>query len=144
MGSVITTLGNRAGKPLVTLSAASYDTGVILSTSPVINVVTDLQVPGDLPMGYKNVLFQLLVGDMTVGSVTVYGTIDKQTMLGNAENWEPIVSPSTEAAFAWSNPLTPTAGQRLLKCDVAFIAYRALTSDDFDGTTTQLLVLAAP
>lgn len=144
MGSTITTVGNRRGKPLVTLAAPSYNTGVILSTSPVTNIVTAAFVPGDLPMGYKNVWFQLLVGDMTVGGVTVLTTLDQQTMLGVAQNWEPVVAPSSEAAFQWANPLTSQAGQRLLKADIAGIAYAATTSDDFDGTTTQLLVLAAP
>lgn len=144
MGSVVTTVGNRRGKPLVPLNASSLDTGVILSTSPVINAITQAQIPGDLPMGYKNVWFQLIVGDMTEGSVTVYTTLDQATMLGTAQNWEPIVSPESESNFSWSNPLTSAPGQRLLKADIAGIAYRAVTSDDFNGTTAQLLVLAAP
>src|SRR6202050_98783 len=123
MGSIVTTVGNRRGKPIATLNAPSQDTGVILSTSPVTNAVTQAFVPGDLPMGYKNVQFQLIPGDMTAGSVEIDGTLDQATMLGTADNWEPIPAPSTEAAFQWTNPLTNQAGQRLLKTDGSYIAY---------------------
>ena len=81
MGSIVTTVGNRRGKPIATLNAPSQDTGVILSTSPVTNAVTQAFVPGDLPMGYKNVQFQLIPGDMTAGSVEIDGTLDQATML---------------------------------------------------------------
>ncbi|MDE2097357.1 MAG: hypothetical protein KGL39_08950 [Patescibacteria group bacterium] len=142
------TVGSFAGKLIAPLSAANHDTGVILSVFPIISAtiggVTSTGVTGDLVPGYKSVLFQLVPGNMSVGSVTVYGTIEELTAAGLAQNWEPLVSPQTEANFAWSNPLTATAGQRLLKTDAPFIAYRATTDGTFNGTTTKLYVFAAP
>lgn len=140
MGSKITTVGNRAGKPLAVFTAAGQDTGVMLG----VNIVIGKPGISDLPMGYRNVTFQLLVGDMTAGEITVYGTFDRDTSIDMAENWEPLVAPSTEAAFQWSNPLTAQVGQRTLKTDAAYIAYRAVASDDYVGTTATLIVMAAP
>jgi len=134
------TVGNRAGKLIAALNAANQDTGVILG----VNIVAGKPGVGDLPMGYRNVTFQLVPGDMTAGSVTVYGTFDKLTSIDQGSAWEPLVAPSTDAQFSWSNPLTSQPGQRLLKTDAAFIGYRVTTSADFNGTTTELLVMAAP
>lgn len=141
MGSAITTVGNRAGKKIAVLSAASMDTGCIFG----VNRIVGKPNVGDLPPGYRNVTFQLVVGSMSAGEVTIWGTMDRDTSIDLNSAWAPIVSPSSEAAFQWSNPLTSQVGQQLLKTDVPFIGYRATTSADFNGDgTTYLLVMAAP
>jgi hypothetical protein len=146
VGSAITTVGNKGGKPLFLFTAANQDSLCIFSTAPnaVYPPVTGNSVAvGDLPMGYKSLIFQL-TGTNTAGSVLVYGTIDLATARGLGTEWTPVPSPSTEAAYGWSNPLTKAApGQAALKVDAPFIAYRAVASGDFVGSAT-LLVLAAP
>lgn len=96
---------------------------------------------GDLQPGKQTVTIQLKVDeDFTVGSITVYGTLDRDTANGNGDAWEPIPAPSTEASPSWSNPLRPAVGQRLFACDKPFAAYLAMTSDDFNGTATEILM----
>lgn len=136
------TVGRKGlGKAVFTFTAASQDSGTILATIPVTEFSNGI---GDLPPGANKVTIQLLPGDMTVGSITVYGTLDAATVVGNASNWEPLPAPATEAAYQWSNPLTSSPGQRLCAVDKAFSAYRAVSSDDYNGTTAQLVFLVVP
>jgi len=140
------TVGAKGGFQIA-LASASYDSGPYLSVFPVPANNAGSGLPttwGQLPTNVRSVVFQLIPGDMTVGSVTVYGTTDAATAGGNGDAWEPIVAPSSEAAYQWTNPLSAQAGQRTLKCDVPYIAYRALTSADFNGTTTRLSTTAGP
>jgi hypothetical protein len=149
MGSIITTVGNKGGKPLFTFTGASQDSQCIFSTAPPYvppsreTGAGTGTATGDLPMGYKNVLFQL-TGVNTAGSVLVFGTIDIPTAQGLAQEWVPLPAPATEAAYQWSNPLTKAfPGQAVLAVDKPFIAYRALSSADFVGNAV-LQVLASP
>lgn len=137
----ITTIGNRGGKPTTLPSTAA--TGVV-----VLSAHAEANTPntGDLPVGYKTTMFQLVPGDMSAGSVRIEGTLDANTAAGTAAVpiWDPIPAPATEAAYQWSNPLVNASGQRLLACDKPFIAYRAVTSNDWVGTTAALIVFASP
>jgi len=145
MGSAITTIGGKAGKPFGPLVGANFDTGVLLSSCQNIedNNLGFTPAP-ELPFGYKNIIVQLVPGDMANGNVEILVTLDLETARGNGDAWEPAISPSTEAAYAWTNPLTNVSGQRMLKIDYPIAAIKAVCSGDFDGTTTVLAIGAAP
>lgn len=133
MGSNAATVGNKAGKPLFTFTDVGQDTGPLGFD----------EVPG----GYKARVFQL-IGAGTGMNVTVYGTLDKDTALGNANNWGILPAPNTEASASWNNPLTTDPTSCLLYVNATFIAIRAVSvapdgAPDVTGSV-QLLLLAAP
>ena len=81
--------------------------------------------------------------------VTVYGTIDRDTAAGiatgSAAEWQPIPSPSTEAANQWSNPLTDS--NKLMAIDKPFAAIRftiTAASGMSQSGTVGVQVYAAP
>lgn len=145
MGSSISPIGGKAGKEFGPLTGANFDTGVLLSTCQNVGPnALGVTPAAELPHGYKNVIVQLIPGDMTAGGCTVMVTFDLETARGNGDAWEPAPSPNTEASFAWTNPLTTVTGQRLLKIDYPIAAIKGVFSGDFDGTTTELRITAVP
>lgn len=128
MGSSNTTVGNQAGKPLMTFTAAGQDTGSLLY-----NEATS----------YSKWGFQL-TGTGTGYLITLYGTFDRDTAAGTAASpqWFELPAPSTEAAFQYANPLANAVGQRVMFCNMPMVAVRAVSSAQPGGASGSVTLLA--
>lgn len=144
MGSNKTTLGNAAGIPLHTFTAAGQDTGPMLYyVSPA----------GVRPDNYSLIRacneFTVVLGGSGTGlQVTMYFTTDLATANGTSSNpvWFLCPSPSTEAGASWSNPMQNVVGLNVLNFKAHAIALRAVSAVSGDGTpitgNTNLTLLA--
>jgi hypothetical protein len=143
MGSNIVSVGNRAGKPIYTFTAAAEDTGSLMAVPP--------GTPGLWEAArWGKWLFQL-TGTGTGYSVTMYGTIDVATAYdepGNGHFWFELPAPSTESgvgdAFVWSNPMTLGVGTSALYVNVPLVAVRALSGAGPVTGTVNLLAFVQP
>lgn len=114
-------VGNRAGKPVYSFTAAGQDSGVLSLKEAARS---------------QKWMFQL-TGTGTGYQVTLYGTIDQATGYnepGNNAEWFELPSPSVESGFAWANPLMIAPGRRACYVNAPLVAVRAV-SDNAPGAT---------
>ena len=96
-----------------------------------------------IPFGWKNIIFQLVPGNMSAGSIEIDVTVELLTAQGTNANWEPVPAQNSGSGNSWFNPLTANPGQRLLHVNSGpWLASSALTSSDYVGTTAFLLASA--
>lgn len=130
MGSNKTTVGNVAGVPAVTFTAAGQDSGPLL-----FNVCS----------GWEKWVFQL-TGSGTGYSVTIYGTLDRDTATGASASpqWFALPGNVSEANPVWSNPLT--AVNPALFSNAPLVAVKAVSAALPGGVTgsVTLQIYVAP
>jgi hypothetical protein len=134
-------IGNKAGivvVPAITIASHRYTFFWQNVTSGAANVGGS-----EFPFGWKNFSFQLVPGNMSAGSVEIDVTIELLTAQGTNSNWEPVPAQNAGSGNSWYNPLTNFAGQRLLQVNSGpWLAFSALTSSDYNGTTAYLIAAA--
>lgn len=136
MGSAVTSVGSKGGKPLFTFTASGLDTGSLLPQMWECS-------------RWGKWMFQL-TGTGTGYAVTLYGTLDVDTAYNNPGNsgaWFELPSPNTESNFSWANPLQIAPGKSTCQVNAHIIAFRAVSSTVIGGTITgsvNLLMFATP
>jgi hypothetical protein len=149
MGSSITSVGSKGGKPLFTFTAAGQDTGSFMAHIP--RAVPGQPIPIIQPglrecPRWSKWMFQL-TGTGTGYAVTMYGTIDEPTArneAGNGGYWFPLPAPSSETvgdAFAWTNPLTVGTA---LYVHAILVGVRAVSGVGPITGTVELLAFVEP
>lgn len=132
MGSISGRVGNNGAVVGYTFTAAGQDSGVI-GVLPADNNYTPAKRLW--PVGWEKFGLQL-TGSGTGYSITVYGTFDQATALGEAEEWFILPGNSADATQGqWANPMLSgvnTANSLAVKAPL--LALRA-TADNAPGQT---------
>jgi hypothetical protein len=93
------------------------------------------------PVGWEKFSFQL-TGTGTGYAVTVYGTFDYQTSIGNGTEWFVLPGNSTDATVAqWSNPLQSGPTSCALNVKAPLLAVRATSASAVGFTATGTVTL---
>ena len=138
----VNSIGNKGGIVVATLAAANHRYTFFFNTTTV--TPNTVAVGGsEFPFGWKNFTLQLIPGNMSAGSVEIDTTLEMLTAQGTNSNWEPVPAQNSASGFSWFNPLANVPGQRLIHINSGpWLAFSALTSSDWVGTTATLIAAA--